>query len=183
MNTAIFSAIGACFLWRVEVIELPNPFKDPPRISEEMASDIFSSLHRNLYRAFDYRDEDDVYEALAQSVDGELLEEVYLEVLKSLRMSEQGGAVVRIKDVELVEDHLLDKQHSTNNQKDVRQFKIDGTWDVTGTVEHWGHIHSRKNRYRGTFTVAGLPTGWKLVDFNLQSEERLQFETGLRKFN
>lgn len=183
LTTPALLVVGACFLWRVGVLELINPFRSPPELSNDKASDIFASLHRNLYRAFDYRTEDDIYEALSQSVDGKLLETIYLEVLQSLRMSEQGGAVVRVRDVDLVESRVRDETNSMPGNPGVRTFKMIGTWDVTGSVEHWGHIHSRKNRYQGVFTVAGLSTGWKLVDFNLQSEERLNFETGLRKFN
>ncbi|MBD3320640.1 MAG: hypothetical protein GF350_06055, partial [Chitinivibrionales bacterium] len=41
---------------------------------------LFASLHRNIYRAFDYSTESEIYDALSKSVDGDLLTGIYTEV-------------------------------------------------------------------------------------------------------
>ncbi|MCH6563586.1 MAG: hypothetical protein IH800_14345, partial [Myxococcales bacterium] len=47
------------------------------------------------------------------------------------------------------------------------------TWNVAGSVGHWGHIHQRKNQYRAEIKVAPIGGVWKLVDLEILEEERL----------
>ena len=55
-----------------------------------------------FYRAFDFREEDDVYDKLAISVDGDLLVDVYLQNRKSMQIQRAGGAQARVREVELL---------------------------------------------------------------------------------
>ena len=71
--------------------EFPVPFVGPPPVSAAEADAIFGALHRNIFRAFDYREENDIYEALARSVDGGLLVDLYLQIRRGLEMRTQGG--------------------------------------------------------------------------------------------
>ena len=59
-------------------------------------------LGRRDPRHVDYRREEDVYDALAASVTGQLLAELYVQVRRGLQMQEEGGAVARINAVEIV---------------------------------------------------------------------------------
>ena len=77
--------------------QVEDPFSSPyVKLEEQEAGDIFEQLHKNMFRAFDYHSESEIYDALARSVHGELLQRLYLEVIDSLRISEQGGG--RIPD-------------------------------------------------------------------------------------
>jgi hypothetical protein len=94
---------AASALWPYGRWETANPFLLPPPLSDERAQAIFATLHKSMYRAFDYRSEGDVYDALAKTVDGPLLRELYLKVRQGLEMQEQGGAVARIREVKILE--------------------------------------------------------------------------------
>jgi hypothetical protein len=96
--------IGAAVAaWPLARWQLPSPLAAAPQLDEEQAAAILAALHKNIYRAFDYRDEEQVYDALAKSVDGPLLRDLYLEIRRGLVMQEQGGAVSRIREVEILD--------------------------------------------------------------------------------
>ena len=98
------------------------------------------SLLRNVYRAFDYHSESDIYDALARSVQGDLLADLYLKIKQGLIMQEQGGAVARVQEVKVIKAEPVEGKSQNGFAERV-------TWQVEGTVEHWGHIHLRVNEY------------------------------------
>ncbi len=151
----------------------PVRTKPGARLNPETAEKIFRQLHGNIYHAFDLRDDRAIYNALATCVEGDLLRTLYLQFKRSLLMAEQGGAVSRVKGVEIVDGKMKTAKEG---------FGFDCTWRVTGTVEHWGHIHTRVNEYAGTFSVTPTPGGWKITDYELTRQKRVKFETGLRAF-
>ena len=53
-------------------------------------------------------------------------------------------------------------------------------WQVEGTVEHWGHIHTRRNEYQAEFDVEPRDEEWKITGIRPLSEKRVNFETDLR---
>jgi hypothetical protein len=148
-------------------------------LSEERASEVLEQLQKNVYRSFAYREEDAIYDALAKSVDGPLLKRLYLEVRRGLEMQEQGGAVSRIREMEIVEGKKL--PHSDGaTVEDERGFAYESRWTVAGTVEHWGHIHSRTNAYQARFLVEPRGAAWKITDMEIKDEQRVSFETTVR---
>ena len=52
-------------------------------------------------------------------------------------------------------------------------FTARATWNVSGSVGHWGHNHQRRNRYRSELTVTPVDGVWKLSDLAILEEERL----------
>jgi hypothetical protein len=163
-------------VWPFGQVDIQDPFASPPSISASEAKDVFAKLHGNVYRAFDYHSESDIYDALARSVEGDLLQELYLQIQQGLAMEEQGGAISRISKVELVS---LDPQ--VPSELEPREgFTVQCRWIVEGTVEHWGHIHARTNQYDAEFRVAERDDAWKITSAQLLAEERLNFETRLR---
>src|ERR1039458_3758910 len=70
--------------------------------SEKSREAVAESLLRNVYRAFDYHSESDIYDALARSVQGDLLADLYLKIKQGLIMQEQGGAVAHVQEVKVV---------------------------------------------------------------------------------
>ena len=82
---------------------LSHPLAKPYVVPEGIAADVFRQLHTQTYESFRFRNEEQIYDALATSVQGDLLQEIYLEIQRGLKMEEQGGAVSRIRDVEIID--------------------------------------------------------------------------------
>lgn len=135
------------------------------RMTDEVATEVVGALLHNVYRAFDYRDEGRIYDLLAQSAEGELLTQIYLETRKGLELASQGGARARVNELEILE---LDAEPASGGA-----FEAAATWSVGGSVGHWGHLHQRRNRYRATLTVAPIDGVWKLTGLDILEEERL----------
>lgn len=128
-----------------------------PEVNKEALLDVFRPLHTNVYRAFDYSAEEDIYDALSRSVSGPMLEELYTSIHRSLVQAEQGGAVGRITKV------LLDEAEVVDVDPDAPQFTVEAYWLVEGTVYHWGHSHPRQTIYHARYDIAGVEGSWKIV--------------------
>jgi hypothetical protein len=126
-----------------------------------------NSLLKNVYRSFDFREEEDVYDRLATSVSGDLLSETYLQNRKSLVVTQAGGARARVKKVEILEVDV-------NQLDDCPLGRLfHARWTATGTVGHWGHIHMRKNQYEANISVEPVGGAWKITDLELLEEKRI----------
>ena len=102
-----------------------------------------------------------MYDALAKSVDGPLLSELYLQVRRGLEMQEQGGAVSRVREVKIVSGQKEPARSAA--MSDPRSFGYRCRWTVAGTVEHWGHVHARTNEYEARFTIEPRANAWKIT--------------------
>ena len=127
---------------------------------------IVTGLLRNVYRAFDFRDESVIYDTLERSAAGDLLTRIYLETRQALELKNQGGARAKVTDVEMMSAETTDLPEEVG-------FMTQCTWNVAGSVGHWGHIHQRRNRYEAVFTVKPVGGVWKITQLELVSEERL----------
>jgi hypothetical protein len=127
---------------------------------------IVSSLLKNIYHAFDFRQQEKIYDVLAASVDGDLLTDIYLETLRGLELSNQGGARAKVKSVEL--QALAAEPLSANNG-----FVAEVTWQVQASVGHWGHVHQRVNQYQALVWIAPVAGQWRMTSLEVLSEERL----------
>ncbi|MDP6718851.1 MAG: hypothetical protein QGF59_09395 [Pirellulaceae bacterium] len=164
--------------WPLLGWEVKRPFAPRPTVSPNEAQAIFASLHKNTYRAFDYRDESEIYDALAKSVDGRLLRDLYLKMRRGLEMQEQGGAVSRVREVVIEEGGQPPSPIEATH--DARGFGFRCKWTVKGSVQHWGHLHSRTNQYVALFRVEPRDNAWKITKMEVLDEQRLKFETSLR---
>jgi hypothetical protein len=138
-----------------------------PKMSEKDAVVVLDSLLKNIYRSFDFREEEAVYDRLATSVSGDLLSEIYLQNRKSLVVTQAGGARARVKEVEILDvevNHLKDRPLG---------LLFHAHWTAMGTVGHWGHIHMRKNQYEANITVEPVDGAWKITDLELLEEKRI----------
>ena len=136
------------------------------RISHDSAEAVVGGLLENIYRAFDFRDEGIIYDSLEHSVAGDLLTDIYLETRRSLELENQGGARAKVKKVEILESHHEPLDEGSG-------FVSQCTWNVTGSVGHWGHIHQRVNQYEARFTVEEIDGAWRITSLELLQEERL----------
>jgi hypothetical protein len=123
------------------------------------------SLLHNIYRAFDHRGEEAIYDVLAQSVTGDLLADVYLETRRGLELENQGGAQVKVRDIEMLEARL--------DSTDGDSMMLEARWNVSGSVGHWGHVHQRSNGYHANLTISEVDGVWKLSLLDILTEERL----------
>lgn len=165
--------------WTAVRVEVNNPFAPVPELTNEQADTVFTALHKNIYRAFDYRDESDIYDALAHSVGGDLLSQLYLIIHQGRLMAEQGGAVSRIQEVNILSGQ---KERVFRTDENQAAFSYRARWTVLGTVEHWGHIHERTHEYEARFEVQAQSDAWRITDFEVLDEKRLKYKVRLRKF-
>ena len=149
----------------------PVRAKDP---DERTRVSIAETLLKNIYRAFDYRDEKLIYDALARSVEGELLAETYLKIHAGLLMQEQGGAVSQVQSVQISESTIGDPRPGS--------YSANVKWRVTGTVEHWGHIHTRVNAYEALLRIRRGEEAWKITGIEVDKQERVSYQLKVRKF-
>lgn len=141
--------------------------------SAAQAELISSALIKNVYRAFDFNSEKATYGALATAVEGPLLRTLYLQIRKSLLMAEQGGSRSRVLDVKPVSGRLVGEASSA-------AFDIEYRWRVVGSVEHWGHVHTREHEYVAKLSVRNKNGLWKLSEVKFLSQQRVRLETRLR---
>ena len=47
------------------------------------------------------------------------------------------------------------------------------TWNVAGSVGHWGHVHTRKNQYQAELDIQPVNGVWKLAALEVIEERRL----------
>lgn len=135
------------------------------RLSDERTAEVVDGLLHNVYRAFDFRDEERIYDTLARSASGDLLEQIYLETRSGLELQSQGGARAKVNEVTLEEIETRTSEGGA--------FTARATWQVGGSVGHWGHVHQRRNRYRADLTVAPVDGSWRLTRVEILEEERL----------
>ena len=147
-------------------VALSISFAGASSISDEDAEVVVGGLLKNVYRAFDYRDEGHIYDILERSASGELLATIYLETKRGLEVQNQGGARVKVSDVELV-------QVEPRALADRTGFAVRCVWNVSGSVGHWGHTHQRTNQYEAVLTIRPIDGAWKITDLELLQEERL----------
>ncbi|MEJ2160069.1 MAG: hypothetical protein P8X53_06250 [Chromatiales bacterium] len=57
-------------------------------------------------------------------------------------------------------------------------YAIKGNWTAQGTVGHWGHVHTRRNRYDAVVTVEAIDGAWKITGLDVLEEQRLDPDTG-----
>jgi hypothetical protein len=167
MGLAVVLIAASVVLYPFLKVAVAKPAVLAPQMTEKDAVAVLDSLLKNIYRSFDFREEEDVYDRLATSVSGDLLSEIYLQNRKSLVVTQAGGARARVKAVEILEvdvkpldDHPLGRLFHAK-------------WTATGTVGHWGHIHMRKNQYEANISVQPVGGAWKITGLELLEEKRI----------
>jgi hypothetical protein len=133
--------------------------------SDERNDAIVEGLLHNVYRAFDFRGEERIYDVLSASVEGDLLTRIFIEVRQSLELVNQGGARVKVQQIDLVD---LDARPGRNGG-----FLATATWNVRGSVGHWGHMHQRNNQVRAELDIEAVGAVWKLTGIEILEEQRL----------
>ena len=163
---AVFVA-GSIVLFPYMRVPVARPSIMVPKMTEEGAVKVLENLLKNVYRSFDLRKEEDVYDRLAASVSGDLLAEIYLQNRKSLAITQAGGALAKVREIDILEvgvDHLDDRPLA---------LLFRSKWTAMGNVGHWGHIHTRQNQYEANITVEPQAGVWKITGLELLEEKRI----------
>ena len=134
--------------------------------SSERTSVILSDLLTNVYRAFDRRKENDVYDRLAISVSGNQLTEIYLQNRQSMELENRGSARANVDEVNIQE--LSDLKHHKDHG-----YVADTRWTVRGSVNHFGHTHYRQNQYRALVSFGIDNETWKIYNIEILDTRRL----------
>jgi hypothetical protein len=134
--------------------------------STERTSIILDGLLTNVYRAFDVRDEDRVYDRLATSVMGDQLSQIYLENRRALELENRGGAQANVDEVELLRVNRVTASEDGG-------FVADAVWTVSGSVSHFGHTHYRRNKNHALVTFVKDGDAWKIRGIEVLEEKRL----------
>ncbi|MCE9518298.1 MAG: hypothetical protein K8R87_01820 [Verrucomicrobia bacterium] len=164
--------IGAVIFWPVVSVRITWPWKAVAAVSPEQAEQILTPLLRNVYRAFDQRQEGAIYDVLARSIEGDLLQRVYLQMINALMFDAQDATRARVTDLDVRVD-------SVRQMPKLQGFVADVQWTALGTVGHWGHQHQRVNRYTAKITVGavsidnGAPAQWKIIALEVEQETRM----------
>jgi hypothetical protein len=133
-------------------------------LDTDRASEIAFALLHNVYRAFDFRDEEMIYDTLEHSVTGDLLTETYLETRRGLELASQGGARAKVQAIEML---------GVAVERTGDGFMARCTWNVAAAVGHWGHIHQRVNQYVADLQIEPVDGVWKITGMELIEEQRL----------
>jgi len=163
---ALLLAAGVA-AYPVAQLSLARPAMITGELDDERAAALLQALLKNVYRAFDFRNEEHVYDKLALSVSGDLLTDIYLQHRKSMVVQRAGGAQAKIKEV------AVEKASAERVKGDGLSYALHGQWTALGTVGHWGHLHQRKNRYEAVITVNAQDGSWKIVGLELRDEQRI----------
>ncbi len=145
-------------------ISVPGPLRLSAGSSENLVL-ILDGLLGNLYRSFELKDDEMVYDRLSLSVEGEFLQEVFLQNRRAMVLEERGGARARVEDVTMISSDFA-------GSSDKGGILVRAEWTVSGAVSHFGHTHYRRNRYSGDISLSRSGTSWKISDIVLKDEER-----------
>jgi len=164
---AVVLIAGSILLYPFLKVAVAKPAVLAPKMTDDKAVTVLNSLLKNIYRSFDFREEEDVYDRLATSVSGDLLSEIYLQNRKSMVVTQAGGARARVKEVK-----ILDVDVASVDDRPLGLL-FHARWTAMGTVGHWGHIHMRKNQYDANITVEPVDGAWKITGLELLEEKRI----------
>ena len=167
IGLALALITGSVLLHPFLKVAVAKPAVMALKMTDKDAVVVLNSLLKNIYRSFDFREEEDVYDRLATSVSGNLLSEIYLQNRKSLVVTQAGGARARVKEVEILD---VDVNHLDGRPLGLL-FRT--KWTAMGSVGHWGHIHIRKNQYEANITVEPVDGAWKITSLELLEEKRI----------
>jgi hypothetical protein len=164
-----WAALAAAFLAvSYGTVAVPNPFHEPQAPRGDDARRVASAVLFDTYRAFNLRDEEEVFDRLADSVTGDLVEDLYLDSRRRLNAGTRAGTEVTVRDVSVVE--IGDP---TEKVAGSGAFAYDCRWVVTSRVRHLQHIHHRQNIYGGVLTLTVDGGRWKIARVELASEDRV----------
>jgi hypothetical protein len=165
-------AVGVMLLataaaWPFARVSFDRPAALAGTLENEQSVALAETLLKNVYRAFDFREEDDVYDKLALVVSGDLLADIYLQSRQSLAVQQAGGAQAKVQELEIRE------AAATRRDEGGLGYDVRTKWTALGTVGHWGHTHIRQNLYDAILTIQSIDGMWKITGMEVLEETRI----------
>lgn len=161
---AIWGAVfGAAALVAIPVFQNRRD-ADVVNLTELELVALSEALLNNVYRAFDFKLEEQVYDRLAMTLNGDILEQVFLDQRQGLRIEKAGGAAARVDAL------TVDAVRHVPSENGL--LKVVADWTVSGRVGHWGHTHRRTNTYRAGITIVPRDGAWRIEAFDVLSKDR-----------
>ncbi|MGZ8245777.1 hypothetical protein [Methylomagnum sp.] len=160
-------ALAGCVGFYPEIVRVPDAAAATTEpLPEDAAKTELHALLHNVYRAFQIRGEDAAYDRLALSLDGDILDEIYLRQRRALQQRDRGlGGEGRVNRIEVLDSRIA---HSGT-----RDMRIAARWVAHGTVSHWGHSHERSNEYQANFVLSPALDGrWKITSLEFLEARR-----------
>lgn len=145
-----------------------NPFHEPQAPHGDDARRVASAVLFDTYQAFNLTKEEEVFDRLADSVTGDLVEDLYLDSRRRLNAGTREGTEVTVREVSVLEIGEPKEREAGSGS-----FSYDCRWVVTSRVRHLQHIHHRQNIYGGVLTLTVEDDRWKIAHVELASEDRI----------
>lgn len=140
-----------------------------PTINEEEGKEITEQLLFNIYRAFEMKKEEDIYDTLAISLIDGIIASIYIDIKESITYNQEGGATSRVSDLTLDDFTLTETKMAEGSLT----FEASAQWKVSGVVAHWGHKHNRTNTFRAELSATSKDGYWRISKLNILSQDRL----------
>jgi hypothetical protein len=166
-TAALVFGIGVLIAWPHARLSIDRPAALAGTLDAERANALVETLLKNVYRAFDFREEDDVYDKLALTVSGDLLADIYLQSRQSFAVQQAGGAQAKVQEV------AIEEAVATRRDDDGLGYDVRAKWTAMGTVGHWGHTHIRQNLYDALLTIEAVDGSWKIKGMQVLEESRI----------
>lgn len=141
--------------------------KAPMSASDEHPYEVVSAVLEQLYLAFGEANESDIYDALAQVAEGDVLSELYLQRRQSLVSRNFSDDTTAIHGVELL---FLDLDQQADH------WQARARWQVIGSVGHEEHEHLRGNTYEADLRLQRRDGHMKVMAFELLDVVRINEE-------
>jgi hypothetical protein len=164
---SLMLALGFCVAYYPEIARVPDTGTSATEPLPEHAAKIeLQALLHNVYRAFQIPGEEVAYDRLAVSLDGDLLDTVYLRQRAALQQRDRGlGGEGRVYRIEILDSRI--------RRTEARNLHIAARWVAHGTVSHWGHSHPRSNEYQANFVLSpSLEGRWKITGLEFLDARR-----------
>ena len=130
------------------------------------AGRLIEQLLANVYRAMEFREEDQVYDRLAISLQKDTLTDVYLQQRRSMAKRDVDGARSRVQRVNVQAVRRL----GWPVWGETTRYQV--IWTASGTVSHWGHTHQRQNQYEAQTGLSRSGDVWKIGNLIMLDEVR-----------
>ena len=160
--------VGAFLLLPYGTLAVPNPFFAAYAPRGDGARLIMSKVLSDTYEALNLEDEEELYDALAESVTGDLIGDLYLDNRRRLTAGTRQGTEVTIRGV-----NVLDIGEPTEVTAATGGYSYDCRWAVVARVQHLQHVHHRRQIYSGVLTLRADEGRWKVAGVELHSEDRV----------
>ncbi len=160
--------VGAFLLLPYGSVAVPNPFFASYAPRGDGARLIMSKVLSDTYQAFNIADEDELYDTLAESVTGNLVDDLYLDNRRRLTAGTRQGTKVMIRSVDVLKIGEPVEGMTTEDG-----YSYDCRWAVVARVQHLQHVHHRQQIYSGVLTLSAEDGRWKIAGVELHSEDRV----------